>query len=269
MSTRHPDLNRKAPDAMYIGGQWVGAIGGQTFDVTCSATGERLAQLPAAELVDVDAAVIAARAAFDAGWGESSPKARADLLFELADRIEANSERITMIDAIDNGSTIRKMRGGVKLGLDMLRNYAGFIPTLTGRTIPLDSGSFNYTVREPYGVVGVIVPFNHPTQFVAQIIGSALGAGNAMIFKPSELTSLSALEIAAIAADLFPAGVLNIVTGAAPAGSAIASHPGIDKIHFKGSLPTGRKVLEAGAATIKPVSLEMGGKNPMVVFSRC
>jgi betaine-aldehyde dehydrogenase len=266
MATRHPDLHRNAPDSMYIGGSWVGAVDGETFDVTSPATGELLAKLPAAGRADIDAAVAAARTAFEGGWGDTSPKERADLLFEFADLIEADIERITMIDAVDNGSTIRKMRGGVKLGLDMLRNYAGFIPTLTGRTIPLDSGSFNYTVREPYGVVGVIVPFNHPTQFVAQIVGSALGAGNTMIFKPSELTSLSALEIAAIAADLFPAGVLNMVTGAGGAGSAMTSHPGIDKIHFKGSLPTGRKVLEAGAATIKPISLEMGGKNPMVVF---
>ena len=265
-STRHPALSRQAPDSMYIGGKWVGAQGGATFEVLCPSTGETLARLPEAGQADVDAAVAAARRAYENGWADTSPRERADILFELADRLSRDRERLTMIDVVDNGSTIGKMRGGLALGVEMLRMFAGFIPTLSGRTIPLDSGSFNYTIREPWGVVGVIVPFNHPVQFAAQIIGSALGAGNTMLFKPSELTSLSTLEVAAAAADLLPPGVLNVITGSGTAGAAIAGHPDIDKIHFKGSLPTGRAVLAAGAKFIRPVSLEMGGKNPMVVY---
>lgn len=265
-ATRHPALTRRAPDAMYVGGEWVAAVNGESFQVGCPATGEPLARLPFAGEADVDAAVAAARRAYEGGWAETTPKQRADMLFELADRLARDSERLTMIEVVDNGSTIRKMRGGVALGIEMLRAFAGLIPTITGRTIPLDANSFNYTIREPWGVVGVIVPFNHPFQFAAQITGSVLGAGNTMVFKPSELTSLSTLEVAQIAADVFPPGVLNVVTGGGATGAAIAGHRGIDKIHFKGSLPTGRAVLAAGAQFIRPVSLEMGGKNPMVVF---
>jgi betaine-aldehyde dehydrogenase len=251
---------------MFIGGSWVAAADASRFDVSCPATGELLAELPAAGAADVDAAVAAARAAYESGWCDTNPKERAAILFELADRLERDSERLTLIDVVDNGSTIRKMRGGVTSGIDMLRLFAGLVPMLAGRTIPLDSGTFNYTVREPWGVVGVIVPFNHPFQFAAQSIGSVLGAGNALVFKPSELTSLSTLEVFEAARDLVPPGVLNVVTGLGTAGAAIANHPDIDRLHFKGSLPTGRAVLTAAAARIKPVSLEMGGKNPFLVF---
>jgi betaine-aldehyde dehydrogenase len=252
---------------MFIGGEWVQAAQGGTLDVWCPPTGELIATLPSGGPDDVDAAVRAASHAFSSGWSDTSPKERADLLFELAARLERNSDRLTMIDVVDNGSTLRKMRSDIAAGINMMRMYAGLIPTIGGRTIPLNSNSLNYTVREPWGVVGVIMPFNHPFMFAAQVTGSVLAAGNTLVFKPSEFTSLSALEVAKAAEGLLPPGVLNIVTGAgAETGAAMARHPGIDKIHFKGSVHSGRKVLAGGAETIKPVTLEMGGKNPMIVY---
>jgi betaine-aldehyde dehydrogenase len=266
MPFRYPALDRRAPDAMSIGGRWVPAVDGSTMAVVCPATGEPITTLPSAGSADVDAAVAAARQAWRSGWADTTPRQRADVLFELADRLSRDAERLALIDVVDNGSTIRKMRGDIASGVAMMRTFAGLIPTIGGRTIPLDADTFNYTVREPWGVVGVIVPFNHPFQFAAQIVGSVLAAGNTLVFKPSELTSLSTLEVAKAAEDLLPPGVLNVLTGGAGAGAPLVAHPDVDKVHFKGSLPTGRAVLAAGAATIKPVSLEMGGKNPFIVF---
>jgi betaine-aldehyde dehydrogenase len=267
MTTRHPELDRRAPEAMLIGGRWVQATDGGTLDTWCPATGELIATLPSASPADVDIAVRAASEAYASTWSDTSPKQRADVLFELADRLERDSDRLAMIDVVDNGSTLRKMRADVTAGVNLMRTYAGLIPTITGRTIPLDANSFNYTVREPWGVAGVIMPFNHPFMFAAQVVGSVLGAGNTLIFKPSELTSLSALEVGKAAEDLLPPGVLNILTGTGTgAGAPLVRHPKVDKIHFKGSLPTGRLVLAAGADTVKPVTLEMGGKNPFIVF---
>ncbi len=211
--------------------------------------------------------MLAASAAFTSTWCDTSPKQRADLLFELADRLERDSERLALIDVVDNGSTMRKMRSDVAAGVNMMRTYAGLIPTIGGRTIPLDADTFNYTVREPWGVVGVMMPFNHPFMFAAQVVGSVLAAGNTLVFKPSELTSLSTLEVAKVAEDLLPPGVVNVLVGSGVgAGAPLVRHPMVDKVHFKGSLPTGRLVLAGGADTIKPVTLEMGGKNPFIVY---
>jgi betaine-aldehyde dehydrogenase len=252
---------------MFIGGAWVQAADGDTLDAWCPSTGELIARIPSAGPADVDAAVLAASEAFRSGWCDASPKQRADLLFELADRLERDSERLAMIDVVDNGSTLRKMRSDVAAGVNMMRLYAGLIPTIGGRTIPLDADTFNYTVREPWGVVGVMMPFNHPFMFAAQVVGSVLAAGNTLVFKPSELTSLSTLEVAKATEDLLPPGVLNVVTGSGVgAGAPLVRHPKVDKVHFKGSLPTGRLVLAGGADTVKPVTLEMGGKNPFIVY---
>ncbi len=243
------------------------AADGDTLEAWCPATGELIATLPSAGPADVDAAVLAASAAFTSTWCDTSPKQRADLLFELADRLERDSERLALIDVVDNGSTMRKMRSDVAAGVNMMRTYAGLIPTIGGRTIPLDADTFNYTVREPWGVVGVMMPFNHPFMFAAQVVGSVLAAGNTLVFKPSELTSLSTLEVAKAAEDLLPPGVVNVLVGSGVgAGAPLVRHPMVDKVHFKGSLPTGRLVLAGGADTIKPVTLEMGGKNPFIVY---
>lgn len=267
MTTRYPSLDRHAPEAMFIGGEWVQATNGETLETSCPATGEFIATLPSASPADVDAAVLAASEAFTSTWSNTSPKQRAELLFELADRLAYESERLAAIDVVDNGSTVRQMRADVEAGVNLMRTYAGLVPTIGGRTIPLNSNALNYTIREPWGVVAVIVPFNHPFMFAAQVVGSVLAAGNTLVFKPSEFTSLSTLEVAQVAEDLFPPGVLNIVTGfGTGAGAPLARHPKVDKVHFKGSVYTGRAVLAGGADTVKPVTLEMGGKNPFIVY---
>jgi acyl-CoA reductase-like NAD-dependent aldehyde dehydrogenase len=252
---------------MFIGGRWVQATEGGTLDARCPATGELIATLPSAGPADVDCAVQAASEAFTSTWRDTSPKERADVLFDLADRLARDSERLAMIDVVEGGSTLRRMRADVAAGVNLMRTYAGLIPTIGGRTIPLDSHSLNYTLREPWGVVGVIVPFNHPFMFAAQVVGSVLAAGNTLVYKPSEFTSLSALEVGKAAEGLLPPGVLNILTGdGARAGAPLVRHPKVDKVHFKGSVHTGRVVLASGAATVKPVTLEMGGKNPFIVY---
>ena len=263
----HPTLDRRAPDAMFIDGRWVQASDGTVLPAFCPATGELVAELPSATEDDVDAAVQAAASAFELGWRDATGEDRAQRLYALADLLEGDGDRLALIDVVDNGSTVRRMRADVDTGVALLRTYAGLIRTIGGRTIPIDAETLNYTLREPYGVAAVIVPFNHPFMFAAQVIGAALAAGNTLVLKPSELTSLSTLEVAKASEDLFPPGVLNVVLGnGASAGAALVRHPKVRKVHFKGSIPTGRAVMAMGAEMIKPVTLELGGKSPFVVF---
>ncbi|MGH8869819.1 MAG: aldehyde dehydrogenase family protein [Actinomycetes bacterium] len=265
--SRHPTLHRRAPDQLFIGGQWVDGADGKRLSVTCPATGELLAELPAGTERDVDAAADAAAEAFRSTWRDTPPDERAAALLTLADRLEREADRLAMIDVVDNGSTVRRMRADVDTGVSLLRMYAGLVRTLGGRTIPIDATTLNYTLREPYGVTGVVVPFNHPFLFAAQVTGAVLAAGNTLVLKPSEHTSLSALEVAKAAEDLLPPGVLNVVTGlGADTGAPLVRHPLVRKVHFKGSVPTGRNVLSIGAETVKPVTLELGGKSPFVVY---
>ena len=267
MTTRYPQLDRRAPDAMFVGGRWVPAADASVLPVLCPATGETITELPSGSAADVDAAVTAAAEAFASGWRDTTPSERARRLYQLADRLEADADRLALIDVVDNGSTLRRMRADIDTGVNLMRTYAGLIPTINGRTIPIDSSTVNYTVREPYGVAAVIVPFNHPFMFAAQVIGAALAAGNTLVLKPSELTSLSTLEVAKAAEDLLPPGVLNVVLGLGPdVGAPLVRHPLVRKVHFKGSVPTGRAVLGMGADMIKPVTLELGGKSPFIVY---
>lgn len=265
--TRYPTLDRHAPAAMFIGGRWVPAADGSVMPALSPATGETIVDLPSAGEADVDAAVAAAADAFTGGWSDTPPQERSRSLYRLADRLQADADRLALIDVVDNGSTLRRMRADIDTGVNLLRTYAGLVPTIGGRTIPIDSSTFNYTLREPYGVAAVIVPFNHPFMFAAQVIGAALAAGNTLVLKPSELTSLSTLEVAKAAEDLLPPGVLNIVLGTGSAvGAPLVRHPRVRKVHFKGSVPTGRAVMAMGAEMIKPVTLELGGKSPFVVY---
>lgn len=263
----HPALERRGDDLLFVDGRWSPAASRRTFEVSCPATGESIAQVSRADADDVDLAVRAAHRAYEETWRETPPADRAAMLHALADRLAADADRLALIDVVDNGSTVRRMRADVDTGVQLIRTYAGFVGTITGRTIPIDSHTLNYTVREPYGVAGVIVPFNHPFMFAAQMVGSALASGNTLVLKPSELTPLTALEIAKAAEDLLPPGVLNILTGfGEECGAPVVRHPLVRKVHFKGSVPTGRRVMEMCAAGIKPVSLELGGKAPFVVY---
>ncbi|MGH8968360.1 MAG: aldehyde dehydrogenase family protein [Actinomycetes bacterium] len=257
----------EAPDRlMYVGGRWEPAADGARVQSVDPATEAVIATVPEAGPTDVDRAVGAATAAApswcDLGWA-----ARAAMLRQLAGRIEEHAEDLARLDVRDGGAPLTGMRADVHSAVGEIHYYAGIAPQTGGSTGPVSPESLSYTQREPYGVVGRIIPFNHPFKFAAAKVAAPLAAGNAVVLKPGEQTSLSALELARLAHDVLPAGVLNVVTGRGPTtGAALVSHPGVPRIAFTGSVPSGRAVLHAAADEIKHVSLELGGKNPIIVF---
>ena len=252
---------------MHIGGRATLGSSGKFIDSTNPATGELLGRFPAGNADDVDCAVAAGSEAFPA-WAAVDPQDRAVLLDRLADVIEENAEELALLDVRDNGSPIREMRNDARVAATQLRYYAGLILQLHGHTTTTSRGRLNYSIRQPWGVVGRIIPFNHPFMFAASKIAAPLAAGNCVIVKPSEFTSLSALRLAEVAADILPAGVLNIVTGCgSEAGDALVAHPSVRRLAFIGSAHTGRAILRRGAEiNVKSITLELGGKNPLVVF---
>lgn len=260
-----PDPDRVIP--MLIGGRFVTASGGATLSVDNPATGRRIAQIPSATDEDVQLAYDAASAAFPA-WSKAHPTERAAVLRRLADLVEAHGDELAALDVMDNGSPIKEMRKDVDIAAAQLRYFAGLVLQIRGETIPTGDGRLNYTLRQPYGVIGRIVPFNHPLMFAAGKIAAPLAAGNTVIMKPSEHTSLSALRLAELINEALPAGVVNMVTGLGhTAGDAIVSHPGIRRLAFIGADTTGRAIVaRAMSVNVKHVSLELGGKNPLLVF---
>jgi betaine-aldehyde dehydrogenase len=252
---------------MFIGGSAAQAASGATIEARNPATGELLALVPAADRGDVDRAVRAAREAFP-GWRRVPASERAAAISALADRIIEHAEELAVLDVLDNGSPIAEMRNDARLAAALMRYLAGAAMQVRGHTVPAMAGRLNYSLHQPFGVVGKIVPFNHPLMFAARGLAAPLITGNTILLKPSEHTSLSALRLAELAADLFPPGVLNIITGdGAVAGDAIVRHPAIRRIHFTGSDATGRRILlAANADRLATVTLELGGKNPLVIF---
>jgi betaine-aldehyde dehydrogenase len=251
--------------AMFIGGQWSAADSGEVLESINPATEERLGVVASGGPSDVDRAVRAAAAAAQ-GWAALPWEQRSETLRELAARLRADVEELALIDVDDAGLPLKGMRSDVTGAADELEYFAGIAGELKGFTVPTAADVVAYSRREPYGVVGRIIPFNHPLKFAAGKIAAPLAAGNAVVLKPPEQAPLSALELARRSADLFPPGVLNVVTGMGPAvGGAIASHPGIPRVAFTGSVPTGRAVMRAAAEHIKHVTLELGGKNPMII----
>jgi acyl-CoA reductase-like NAD-dependent aldehyde dehydrogenase len=250
-----------------IGGQRRHARGGATIDATNPATGELIARFPRCEAPDVDDAVTAAQRA-QREWWALDPTDRARLVGRVADAVLAEAESLATLDVADNGSPIREMRNDAHIAVGLLRYFAGLALQLRGDTIPTGFERLNYTLPEPFGVVGRILPFNHPLMFAAGRLGAPLIAGNAVILKPSEHTSVSAIRLGEIVADILPAGLVSVVTGyGAQAGDAIASHPGIRRVSFIGSAAVGRAIQQRAAAeVVKTVTLELGGKNPIVVF---
>lgn len=261
----HPHLTATA-QLMFIAGERVAAAGGAVLDSVNPATEEIIAAVPAGDARDVERAVAGAAQAA-AGWSATPWTQRAAALRELAARIDEQAEALALLDTVDSGNPIAGMRGDVAAAAAEVRYFAGLAGEAKGSTLPPQADLLTVTVREPYGVVGRIIPFNHPLKFAAGKCAAPLAAGNAVILKPAEQTSLSALELARLAEDLFPPGVFNVVTGTgAEAGAALAAHPGVPRIAFTGSVATGQAVLRAGADAVKSVTLELGGKNPMVVF---
>jgi betaine-aldehyde dehydrogenase len=251
---------------MYIGGEWRAATSGATIESVNPATEEVLGYVPDAGPADVDMAVRAGEEGAEVWRGYSWAK-RAGILRDFADAIEERLEEFAMLDTLDSGNPISSMRADVASAANEIRYYAGIASELKGMTVPTTSDGLSLTERVPYSLVGRIVPFNHPFKFAAGKAAAPLAAGCAVIVKPSEQTSLSALRMGEVLAQIFPPGVFNVVTGGGrTAGAALAEHPRVPRVAFTGSVPTGQRVAEAGARWIKQVSLELGGKNPLIVF---
>jgi aldehyde dehydrogenase (NAD+)/betaine-aldehyde dehydrogenase len=223
--------------------------------------------VPAASAADIGRAVAAAEAAHPA-WAALEPKERSKLVRKLAQAVRDNFDNILRTEVVDTGNTIAKMRADVATAGDTLDFYAGLATEIKGETIPASGKNLHFTIREPYGVVGRIIPFNHPIKFAANALAAPLMAGNCVVLKPPETSPLSATILADICRQVLPAGVVNIVTGhGMPAGDALARHPKVKRLAFTGSVPTGRAIQRAAAeGGIKHVTLELGGKNPLIAF---
>ncbi len=270
----HPTVARFLANRQqfYIGGSWRDPVNNKSFTTYNPSTGTVLAQVPAGDVADIDLAVQAARKAFEGTWTQTlTPMERSKLIWKLADLIERDAEIFAQIDSLDNGKPYSKaLSSDVPLTVDHFRYYAGYPTKIEGATIPVNTfGMLNYTVREPIGVCGLIVPWNYPLLMAAWKIAPALAAGNCIILKPAEQTSLSAIHLATLFEEAgFPPGVFNVVTGLGDeTGAALTTHEGVDKIGFTGSSEVARKILRASTGNLKRVSLELGGKSPNIVFA--
>jgi acyl-CoA reductase-like NAD-dependent aldehyde dehydrogenase len=256
---------------MLIGGEWVEAASGKTFDTLNPSTGQVLAKVAEGEAEDINRAVAAAQKAFQGGsWPKLTPSMRGRLLWKLADLIETNAQELAQLESLDNGKPIKFARAAdVPLTADHFRYFAGWATKLEGDTIPVSiPNMFAYTLREPLGVVGQIIPWNFPLQMAAWKLAPALACGNTVVLKPAEQTPLTALRLGELICEAgFPPGVVNIVPGfGETAGAALAAHPGVDKIAFTGSTEVGKKILVASAGNLKKITLELGGKSPNIIF---
>jgi len=262
------------PRRMLIGGKWVDAASGRTFPTYNPSTGEILAHVAEGDKEDIDRAVAAARAAFDKGpWRRVVPSERARLMWKLADLLEKRLEEFAQLETLDNGKPLMIARlADVPISVDTLRYFAGWATKVEGSTIPLSmqpGGKFlAYTLREPIGVIGQIVPWNFPLVMATLKLGPALATGCTVVLKPAEQTPLTALLLGELIQEAgIPDGVVNIVTGyGETAGAALAAHPNVDKIAFTGSTEVGKLIVHAATGNLKKVSLELGGKSPNIVF---
>ncbi|HWB86241.1 MAG TPA: aldehyde dehydrogenase family protein [Bryobacteraceae bacterium] len=259
------------PDKLFLNGRWEEASCGRRMDVINPSTGELLTTVPEADATDVDRAVASARASFEnRTWRGMNPSRREAILWEIGELLSKHSDELSQTISLENGKTLRESAGAdVAPAADCFRYYAGWVRRLYGQTIPVDGQFLNYTLHEPVGVVGAIVPWNFPLQLAAWKVAPALACGCSVVLKPSELTPLNALKLAEIAVEAgLPEGVLNVVTGyGETAGEALALHEDVDKISFTGSIGTARRLLRAsGVSNLKRLSLELGGKSPNIVF---
>ncbi|MDA0328328.1 MAG: aldehyde dehydrogenase family protein [Gemmatimonadetes bacterium] len=264
-------LEHTIRNQMWIGNEWVDAADGGTFATTNPATGEKIADIASAQTADVDRAVASSReAARSSGWRDMNPHKRSKLLWKLADAIEANADELAALETADNGKPFFESRKvDLPSVVENFRYFAGLADKVQGGTIPVAGPFFNYTLREPIGVVGCITPWNFPLSLAAWKIAPALACGNAVVLKPAEQTPLTALRLAELAGEVgFPPGVLNVIPGfGETAGAALVLHPDVDAIAFTGSTEVGKIVMRAAAETLKKVSLELGGKSPNIVLA--
>src|SRR5467141_415592 len=265
-----------APRKMLIGGRWLEAASGKTFPTYNPATGEVLAQVAEGNSAEVDRAVTAARKAFEGGpWHTLTASERGRLIWKLADLVESHLEEFAQLESLDNGKPLTISRvADVPLAVDLFRYMAGWATKIEGTTIPISvpyapgARWHAYTLREPVGVVGQIIPWNFPLLMAAWKLGPALATGNTVVLKPAEQTPLSALRLGELILEAgFPDGVVNIVTGfGETAGAALSAHNDVDKVAFTGSTEVGKLIVNAATGNLKKVTLELGGKSPNVVF---
>ncbi len=258
---------------LFINGKWVDAASGKTFPTYNPATGEVLANVAEGDKEDINRAVAAARAAFDTGpWSKITPSQRGKLIWKLADLIEQHAEEFAQLESLDNGKPLAIARvADIPGTIDMFRYMAGWATKIEGNTIPISAHGAKflaYTLREPVGVVGQIIPWNFPLMMASWKLGPALATGCCVVLKPAEQTPLSALLLGELIQEVgFPDGVVNIVPGyGETAGAALAAHPHVDKVAFTGSTEVGKLIVHAATGNLKKVSLELGGKSPNIVF---
>jgi acyl-CoA reductase-like NAD-dependent aldehyde dehydrogenase len=258
-------------DQVFIGGQWQSPTSGETYATINPATEEESARVAKGDERDIDLAVQAARRAFDHGpWPRMAAAERGRLLWKLADLITANLDEMARLESINTGKTLFDSgKVEIPFATEVFRYYAGWATKIHGETLNLRDGAFTFTLRQPLGVVGAIVPWNFPFLLASWKIAPALAAGNTVVLKPASLTPLTALRFAQLTAETgLPEGVFNVVPGpGGKVGTALVRHPGVDKIAFTGSTEVGRGIMREAAGTLKRVSLELGGKSPNIVFA--
>ena len=255
---------------LLIGGQWI--EGSRKFETVNPATGEALTKIVEASAEEVNHAVKAARTAFEdrsGAWRKMSASERGRLIWKLADLVETRIDEIAELETLDNGKPIFESRYvDLPMVVDVLRYYAGWATKIHGETVNTFETAFTYTLREPVGVVGMIIPWNFPLLLASWKLGPALACGCTVVMKPAEQTSLTTLMLGQLAIEAgFPPGVINIVTGGPEVGRAIVGHAGVDKIAFTGSTAVGKEIMRGAADTLKRVTLELGGKSPNIVFA--
>jgi acyl-CoA reductase-like NAD-dependent aldehyde dehydrogenase len=254
---------------LFINGESTEPTVGDLTELTEPATGEPLARVAMASEQDVDRAVDAARAALDGDWGKTPPTERSRLLHALADAIQANRKELAELEVRNVGKAISSVKGELAQGVENFRFYASAIASIAGRSNPIGGSLLFYSLKEPVGVAGQIVPWNYPLMMTTWKLAPALAAGCSVVLKPDPATPLTALRMAELASEVgFPAGVINVVPGEGPTiGAHLVQHPGVDKIAFTGSTATGAEIMRLGSESIKRLTLELGGKSPNIVFA--
>ena len=265
-----------APRQLFINGQWVEAASGKTFETPNPATGDTLARIAEGEAEDIDRAVRAARKAFEEGpWSRMTASERGRIIWRIGDLILEHTDELAQLESLDNGKPfVVAQAADVPLAADLFHYMAGWATKIEGNTINISvpympgANFHSYTLREPVGVVGQIIPWNFPLLMAAWKLGPALAAGNCVILKPAEQTPLTALRLAGLIAEAgVPEGVVNVVTGfGETAGAALAAHNDVDKVAFTGSTEVGKLIVAAAAGNLKKVTLELGGKSPNIIF---
>ena len=264
-----------APRQMFIDGQWVDAASGKTFETPNPATGQTLARVAEGDAEDINRAVLAARKAFDGPWGRMTPSERGRIIWRIGDLILEHVDELAQLESLDNGKPYAVAKAAdVPLAADLFHYMAGWATKIEGNTIDISvpympgANFHSYTLREPVGVVGQIIPWNFPLLMAAWKLGPALTTGNCVVLKPAEQTPLSALFLAELIAEAgVPEGVVNVVPGyGETAGAALAAHDDVDKVAFTGSTEVGKLIVQAAAGNLKKLTLELGGKSPNIVF---